>query len=65
MPLYVAKASFDAQAGVWYVEYTDIPGLAVDAPTFEGLRHKIKTMGSALLAANGLEFGCVEIITTA
>jgi predicted RNase H-like HicB family nuclease len=65
MSLYIAKASFDAEAGVWYVEYTDIPGLAADAPTFEDLRHKIKIMGAELLAAHCLEFGCVEIIAGA
>jgi predicted RNase H-like HicB family nuclease len=61
MSLYVVKASFDAEADVWFVEHTDIPGLATEADTFEALCRKIKIMAAELLEANGLETGPVEI----
>jgi hypothetical protein len=55
MSFYVVKASFDEEADVWFVDHTDIPGLATEAPTFEELRGKIEVMASELLEANGLE----------
>jgi predicted RNase H-like HicB family nuclease len=61
MSLYIVKASFDAEAGVWFVDHTDIPGLATEAATFEALCRKIEVMASELLEANGLETGPAEI----
>jgi Domain of unknown function (DUF1902) len=61
MSLYVVKASFDAEADVWFVDHTDIPGLATEAPSFEALCRKIKIMASELLEANGLETGPIEV----
>jgi predicted RNase H-like HicB family nuclease len=61
MSLYVVKAGFDADAGVWFVEHTDVPGLATEAPTFDELRHKIEIMAAELLEANGLETAPVDV----
>jgi hypothetical protein len=61
MSLYVVKASFDAEAEVWFVDHTEIPGLATEAPSFEELCRKIEIMASELLEANGLETGPVEV----
>ena len=61
MSLYIVKASFDADADVWFVDHTDIPGLATEAATFEALCRKIEVMASELLEANGLETGPAEI----
>jgi hypothetical protein len=61
MSLYVVKASFDAEADVWFVEHTDIPGLATEAATFEALCRKIEIMAAELLEANGLETGPAEV----
>jgi hypothetical protein len=61
MSLYVVKASFDDEADVWFVDHTDIPGLATEAPSFEELCRKIKIMASELLQANGLETGAAEV----
>jgi len=33
----VAKAAFDAEAGVWIIESSDIRGLRIEAPTLEAL----------------------------
>lgn len=61
MALYIVKAAFDDEAGVWYVENTDIPGLATEAPTFEELRHKIEIMAPELLEGNGVETSPAEV----
>ncbi len=66
MSLYVVKASFDPDADVWFVEHSDVPGLATEAATFEELCRKIEIMAAELLQANGLETGsagvAIEII---
>ena len=61
MQRYVVNASFDADAQVWYVEDTNVPGLSTEAETFEGLCRKIEVMVPELLEANGAEKGRVEI----
>ena len=61
MTLYVVKAAFDDEAGVWYVEHTDIPGLATEAPTFDELRHKIEIVAPELLEANEVETSPAEV----
>ncbi|WP_174300857.1 DUF1902 domain-containing protein [Caulobacter sp. S45] len=38
MTLVVVKAAYDAEAGVWYVESSDLPGLNVEAATVEQRR---------------------------
>jgi hypothetical protein len=35
--LIVVRAAFDADAGVWFVESSDIPGLNAEAPSIEAL----------------------------
>jgi predicted RNase H-like HicB family nuclease len=61
MSLYIVKASFDAEAEVWFVDHTDIPGLATEAATFEALCQKIEIIAAELLEANGLETGAVDV----
>lgn len=51
-PLYV-HAEWDAEAGVWVAESSDVPGLATEAATVEALVAKLETMIPELLAANG------------
>ena len=60
MSLYTVKASFDAETDVWFVEQTDIPGLATVAASFEELCRKVEIMGGELLEANGLETAPAE-----
>ena len=55
MSHYSVRASFDADAGVWYVDETNVPGLSTEAASFEELCRKIEVMVPELLEANGLE----------
>jgi len=41
MSVIVVKAAFDPEAKVWFVEYSDVPGLNLEAETLEGLQTKI------------------------
>lgn len=45
----VVKAAYDSEASVWYVESSDVPGLHLEAPTFEGLVAKVPDALSDLL----------------
>ncbi len=39
--LIVVKAVFDREAGVWYIESSDLFGLHIEAPTIEALIEKL------------------------
>lgn len=45
----VVRAAWDDEAQVWYVEETDVPGLATEAATLEALRRKIPVIIQDLL----------------
>ena len=51
-PLFV-RAEWDEEAKVWVATSDDVPGLATEGGTFEGLIEKLKTMIPELLQANG------------
>lgn len=51
----VVKAAYDADARVWYVESSDIPGLNLEAPSLEALRDKIPGAALDLFEADGVE----------
>lgn len=53
----VVKAARDAEAGVWYVESSDLPGLNAEAETLEGLVEKIPSMIVDLVDDGGDDFG--------
>lgn len=53
MALFIVKASFDQEAGVWYVAESDVPGLATEADNFDDLCKKILVMVPELLELNG------------
>jgi len=53
MALLVIKAAFDRDAGVWYVADTEVPGLATEAGSFDGLCEKVQAMVPELLELNG------------
>ncbi len=44
----------DSEAGVWYVDESDVPGLATEAETLEALAVKLKVMIPELLELNGI-----------
>ncbi|MBX6421476.1 MAG: DUF1902 domain-containing protein [Nevskia sp.] len=50
---YTVECHWDAEAGVWYVAHTDIPGLATEAATLEELQNKLLRMIPELLELNG------------
>ena len=47
------EAEWDPEAGVWVATSTDVPGLATEAETIEGLTNRLRTMIPELLEANG------------
>jgi predicted RNase H-like HicB family nuclease len=52
-PLFV-RAEWDEEAQVWVATSEDVPGLATEEDTLEGLIRKLKIMIPELLDANGL-----------
>lgn len=53
MKLFVVKVAFDEEAGVWFVESSDVPGLATEADTFDELAAKLQVMVPELIELNG------------
>jgi len=51
-PLFV-HAEWDDEAEVWVASSDDVPGLATEGSTIEGLIEKLKVMIPELLEANG------------
>ena len=51
-PLFV-RAEWDEEAQVWVASSDDVPGLATEESTIEGLIEKLKVMIPELLEANG------------
>ena len=46
----VIRCAWDDEAGVWYVEASDVAGLVTEAPTLDALRAKVPDMVRDLLA---------------
>lgn len=51
-PLFI-RAEWDEEARVWVASSDDVPGLATEQETLEGLIQKLKIMIPELLEANG------------
>jgi predicted RNase H-like HicB family nuclease len=51
--IIVVKAARDAEAGVWFVESSDLPGLNLEADTLEALAEKLPGAILDLLEAGG------------
>jgi len=70
--IIVVKAARDADAGVWFVEESDVPGLRLEAESLEALMEKIpgaildllEVAGPQGAAAGGLDLP-VELIAHA
>jgi predicted RNase H-like HicB family nuclease len=63
---YFIRAEWDDEARVWVATSDDVPGLATEADTMEGLVLKLKIMVPELLEANGQAIDCeipFEIMT--
>jgi hypothetical protein len=48
---YRFTVDFDAEAGVWYVRESTLPGLRTEAETLDSLASKLRVMVPELLAA--------------
>lgn len=57
---YHVQADWDPEAGVWVATSADVPGLATEAETIEGLTDRLRTMIPELLEANGLLHGRIH-----
>lgn len=55
MALWTIRAEYDPEARVWYSIDGDLPGLAADAETLEGLAVKAGSMLPDLLEIHGDE----------
>jgi hypothetical protein len=50
--IIVVKATFDDEARVWFTESADLPGLRIEAETFEQLQEKLPCAILDLLEAD-------------
>ena len=55
-PFFI-RAEWDEEASVWVATSDDVPGLATEEATMEGLIEKLKLIIPELLKANGLQIG--------
>ena len=53
--LIVVKAAWDADAGVWWIEDSDLPGLNLEAESLDALRDKVPGAIEDLLEARGTD----------
>ena len=65
MRVAVVKAGFDDDAGVRYVEHSDIEGLHVEGETFEAFRRNVAVATADLLFGEGAEDIHIEIVAHA
>lgn len=66
--IIVVKAAHDPEAGVWFVEFSDLPGVNAEAPTLEALLEKLPAIVEDLLDEEGGEGGLdvpIELIAHA
>ncbi|HEX4532949.1 MAG TPA: DUF1902 domain-containing protein [Rhizomicrobium sp.] len=49
----IVNADWDADVGVWVATSDDVPGLATESKTFEGLLKKLRSIVPELLELNG------------
>lgn len=63
---YSVHAEWDSRACVWTASSDDVPGLATEAVTIEGLNEKLRTLVPELLEANAcMPSGgpvCIELL---
>jgi len=58
-------ARYDADAGVWWAESDDVPGLVSEAATLDALMDRVLAVAGELMAANGAGAGEVSLEFTA
>lgn len=52
--MFFVQAAWDNEANVWFVLDTDVPGLATEASSLDGLLDKLKVMVPEMLELNGV-----------
>jgi predicted RNase H-like HicB family nuclease len=57
----VVRAQWDPEAAVWVADSADVPGLATEADTVEGLQRKLPDMIADLFEANGSQSQLAEV----
>ena len=65
MRVAIVKAAYDDDAGVWYVEHSDVGGLHVEGETFEAFRSNVADAATDLLEGEGAGEIHIEIIAHA
>lgn len=65
MRIAVVKAAHDDDAGVWYVEHSDVEGLHVEGETFEAFCRNVGNAVADLAEGHGAGEVHVEIIAHA
>jgi predicted RNase H-like HicB family nuclease len=61
----VVRCAWDADAAVWYISDSDVPGLATEATSLEALRQKLPGMIQDLLEDDRSEDIEVDLIAYA
>lgn len=51
---YEIRIEWDAEADVWYVVDSNVPGLATEAPTIEAMLARLEVMVPELLEESGI-----------
>lgn len=70
IPQIVVKLAYDDEAAVWFVQESNLPGLAAEASTLDELVSRIPGLIMDLIEENGFDLGNeasdvpVEIIAT-
>ena len=52
MKTYEVRAHWDADAGVWWAESDDVPGLVAEAETLDQLQHDLRELVPELMRLN-------------
>lgn len=56
-PVVIVKAALDTEVGIWFVEWSDLPGLNLEAPSLDLLMEKLLAAIRDLLDEEGVEGG--------
>jgi hypothetical protein len=64
---FKVTCNWDAEAGVWYVAESNVPGLAAEAPTVEAMVNLLEVRIPELIELNMQDFdpekACFELVT--
>ena len=55
MSRVIVKAAYDEDAGVWFIEWSSLPGLRAEADSVEVLRTRLPGLVEDLIELNGVD----------